>query len=175
MQQLLANPLLVITVIFILSLVGAIVLFKFLKSTAIIKKTEYQASGAIAGFLLIFGMLYGSFYQLSSSEPEQWTVTGTVKRKGDSVHENIMVRQIPPKPSALTDSSGSFRMYDVKVLMKEGWPALYVESEGYYPKTIEISESNIRGDKIDVGTIELEVEPKSGGHKELLTDGWRNK
>lgn len=44
-------------IFFLLSLLGAIVLFKFLKSSAIIKNAKYKAGGAIAGFVILFTSL----------------------------------------------------------------------------------------------------------------------
>ena len=52
-----ADPLLVVIIIFTLSLIGAVVSFKILKSTAVIKKPWGAAGGGIAGFL-IFGIKY---------------------------------------------------------------------------------------------------------------------
>ncbi len=143
MMILLSNPLLVIIVIFILSLAGAFTLFKLLKSMAIIKKAHYQAGGALAGFLLIFGTLYGSFYKLSCSEkvrePEHWTIIGTAKREKENDHKYIEVRQIPPNPTT-TDSSGRFRLDNVEMI-KDMWPELLFESENYFPRYITIDET----------------------------------
>jgi hypothetical protein len=43
--------------LFLMSLVGAVVLFKFFESTAVVKSKQYQAGGAIAGFIIIFMLL----------------------------------------------------------------------------------------------------------------------
>ncbi len=47
----------IVAVFFLLSLAGAYVLFKVLKSSAVIERPGYQAGGALAGFLLIFASL----------------------------------------------------------------------------------------------------------------------
>jgi len=60
-----SQPLTILVSLFGLSLVAAVILFKFLKSTALIKNEKYQAGGAIAGFIIVYGMLHGSFTQLS--------------------------------------------------------------------------------------------------------------
>ena len=60
--------LLVISVIFVLGLGGAVVLFKFFKSSAIITSKKYQAGGAIAGFIIIYGLLYTSYLRIEKSE-----------------------------------------------------------------------------------------------------------
>jgi hypothetical protein len=134
--------LIVVTVIFILSLAGAFILFKFLKSFALIKKVGYQAGGAIAGFLLIYGALYYSFDNLLETvevwKPKTWAIVGMVKRQNDTKHESIRIKHIPPRPSTLTDESGSFRLENVRVIRGEGWPEIYFESDGYYPMTYPI-------------------------------------
>ena len=134
--------LVVVTVIFILSLVGAFILFKFLKSFALIKKAGHQAGGAIAGFLLIYGALYYSFDNLLETvevwKPTTWNIVGTVKRQDATKHESIRIKHIPPRPSTLTDESGSFRLENVRMIRGEGWPEIYFESDGYYPMTYPI-------------------------------------
>lgn len=62
-----STSLLVTGVICILSLVGAVVLFKFLKSSALIKNKTYQAGGAIAGFIIIFLTLIAAYNQLEKN------------------------------------------------------------------------------------------------------------
>ena len=57
----------VVTVLFVLSLLAAWILFKFLQSTAAITKKEYQMGGAAAGFLIIYGALYYSYSGLAKS------------------------------------------------------------------------------------------------------------
>jgi len=60
--------LLAVGIIFLLSLTGAIVLFKFLKSSALIKNEKYKAGGAIAGFIILFGVIFGSYYELKKNK-----------------------------------------------------------------------------------------------------------
>jgi phosphoglycerol transferase MdoB-like AlkP superfamily enzyme len=59
--QLSREPLLVFVVLFLLSLLASYVLFKLLESRANIKRKEWSAGGAIAGFLII---LFGSWYAI---------------------------------------------------------------------------------------------------------------
>jgi hypothetical protein len=59
-------PLVVISVLFGLSLCAAWVLFKFLQSTATVKKPEYQIGGAAAGFVVIFTLLSLTYMQIDS-------------------------------------------------------------------------------------------------------------
>ncbi len=62
------TQLIVAAVLFLLSLLGAYVLFKVLKSAALIKRPGYQAGGALAGFLLLFGTLTMAHFKLSAVE-----------------------------------------------------------------------------------------------------------
>ena len=62
------NPLLVTVILVILSLGCAIVLFRFMKSTAIIKSKLGMFSGSLAGFIVIF-YLSKSFYVSISPNP----------------------------------------------------------------------------------------------------------
>lgn len=139
-------PIMVVAVIFMLSLGGAIVLFKFLKSSALVKRAGYQAGGALAGFLLIYGTLFYSYEKMNPSgegaEQKTWTIVGTVKKEGNPKHDGIVVRHVPPAPSTLTDASGLFRLENVRSLTKSGFPEIYIESDGYYPRTLTLNEGN---------------------------------
>lgn len=55
------DPLVAFVALFVLSLVAAYILFKLLDSRATIKRKEWSAGGAIAGFLLI---LFGSWWAI---------------------------------------------------------------------------------------------------------------
>lgn len=59
------NPLVVVPVLFLLSLSAAVILFAFFKSTAVVQTKTYQAGGAIAGFIIVYGILHVSFYKIS--------------------------------------------------------------------------------------------------------------
>lgn len=62
------NPLVVVPILFALSLLASVILFKFFKSTAVVRSTKYQAGGAIAGFIIVYGILHMSFYKISGYE-----------------------------------------------------------------------------------------------------------
>ncbi|MCU1260617.1 MAG: hypothetical protein JWO80_3502 [Bryobacterales bacterium] len=66
----------VVTILFTLSLLGAWILFKVLKSKAIITKPEYQVGGAAAGFLLIYAALYQSYTGLANIDGVRAQLTG---------------------------------------------------------------------------------------------------
>lgn len=134
--------LIVVSAIFALSLMGAYVLFRFLKSTAIIKKTGYQAGGALAGFLLIFGALYGSYSHLEKSaterqsRPELWTIVGAVKLENDSLdNAEVEVTLLPPSPKALSARGGGFRFDDVGIA-QEDLIELQFELDGYHTESL---------------------------------------
>jgi len=131
------------TVIFILSLIGAIVLFKFLQSSALIQKAGYQAGGALAGFLLIFGILHYSMGSLSNSlnatRTPPWAITGTVRKASATKHDMVRIKQVPPVPFVFTNETGDFELGNVAVL-PGSMPKIVVESEGYFPQTIDLKQ-----------------------------------
>lgn len=136
------NLLVVVSVIFALSLVGAFVLFKFLKSAAIIKRSGYQAGGALAGFLLIFGALYASYSRLEASAAEReaqvalWTVIGEVHLEGDVLDSvDVEVSFMPPPPKALSKEGGRFRFDNIE-MTSHGTPELQFEVPGYFSQTL---------------------------------------
>jgi hypothetical protein len=70
----------VIPVLFALSLLAAVLLFKFFESTAVITTKEYKAGGAIAGFIIVFLML---FYAYSRIVPTK-ELSGTLVKPPES-------------------------------------------------------------------------------------------
>jgi hypothetical protein len=83
-----------------MSLIGAVVLFRFLKSTALIKNGKYQAGGAMAGFLLIYGALFGSYAKLV--EASTIRVAGTIRPS------QYPLKVILAMGEAAPDSNGNF-------------------------------------------------------------------
>lgn len=90
-----------ISAFFLLSLLGAYVLFKYLKSEAQVSSRWYQAGGALAGFVIIYGLLYGSYYQIVSHGPE---ITGKVAPALRSVKLVLSVAEQEP------DNQGDFKL-----------------------------------------------------------------
>jgi hypothetical protein len=68
------NPLIIVFVLFSLSLIAAVILFAFFKSTAVIRTPRYQAGGAIAGFVIVFAILQLSFTKVSGYATQQQTI-----------------------------------------------------------------------------------------------------
>lgn len=149
-------PVIIVGIIFVLSLGGAIVLFRFLKSSAMIRKAGYQAGGALAGFLLIYGTLYYSSANLSdrlNAGELTWTVVGVVQKAGARIHDGVSIKQIPPTPQAVTDIGGNFRLPDLRT-PKDQLPELQIESDGYLPRPVRITPENANVDP-DTGVIRL--------------------
>ena len=161
------QPLVVVTLVFLLSLLGAFVLFRLLKSTAVVTRPGSQAGGALAGFLLIFPTLYGGYYQLlrlelelAEAEAQAWTVEGKATRLGERRHGNVTVQLMPPSPVALSEDDGTFILRGVRLTKQQvadrNWPRLRASAEGFLPSTLEPNRVDARqterliilGDKI---------------------------
>ncbi len=159
---------LIVTVFFLLSLVGAYVLFKVLKSSAVINRPGYQAGGALAGFLLIFGTLAITHQKLSASELDEnsrrqlkariteleqalvdteslcefdhWMIKGTVVRQDEEPrrHRGIKVSVIPHQ-TASSGFDGSFTIRNIKLARAEQTPReLQFSLEGYHPQDLTV-------------------------------------
>jgi hypothetical protein len=102
--------LLIISVIFLLSLVGSYVLFHLLKSSASITNKNYSAGGAIAGFVILFGALFGAYNELDKHND------AALKAELKGVRDCLVVQQ-----ESLTESQiqGTIVPYDryVKIVL----------------------------------------------------------
>lgn len=166
-----------LSVMFTLSLVGSVILFRFLKSSATIKKKSYQAGGAIAGFILIYGLLYASFNNMYKDkntqdlDPEGWTITGTVLMEGANINDGITVQEL--SPTALSFQNGSFYLNGVKKYPKKLLVLSFKGKDEYIEDQLKIDIQNENGliesidEKNKVITIKPVVLPKieSGGEK----------
>ncbi len=63
--------LILVSCFFCLSLVGAVVLFKFFQNTAVVKTKQVQAGGAIAGFIIIFMLLTYCYEKIKNDTEEK--------------------------------------------------------------------------------------------------------
>lgn len=81
------NPLVVVPVLFGLSMLAAVILFKFFQATAIITTTKYQLGGSIAGFVVVYAMLNSSYNTISGEkkklEYQEQKITQMTKDLGD--------------------------------------------------------------------------------------------
>ncbi len=137
------NPLLTIGIIFSLSLVGAIVLFKCLKSSAMIQKASYQAGGAVAGFILIYSMLYYSYSEINAvSGPQRWTVEGQIQLENAEFDSQDLTILVKPPENHLYHS-GAFVIEKVPIKYPFGTrkPSLIVTKTGYKPTEIILDNS----------------------------------
>jgi hypothetical protein len=102
------NPMAVIPVLFGLSLLAAVLLFKFFKSTAVIKTKEYRAGGAIGGFIIVFLMLFFSFSKLAGY---QKTIADDTKKIDDlnarlqNLRKYVKPREIKGKVAPFADQT----------------------------------------------------------------------
>jgi len=149
------NLLFPLSVIFILSLGGSFVLFKFLKSSATVKKPTFQAGGALAGFIIIYGLLFTTFNSWYQCRPDEWSIKGVVNLEGASIHDGISVKYIPPSPTTYSERSGNFRLENVKIFPEEGLPEIqfFIESDNYLPQLIEMN-------KMKQGELEIDKQKK---------------
>ena len=96
-----------VSIFFLLSLIGAVVLFKFLRSAALIKNSKYQAGGAVAGFLLIYGALFGSYSRLVEAS--------TIRVAGTVSPSQYPLKVILAMGEAAPDSNGNFSIDTARV------------------------------------------------------------
>lgn len=87
------KSLLVIITIFILSLLGAFVLFRFLKSTAGIENKKFQAGGALAGFIILYFTMFQSYEKLQDMDKIKEKL-GQVQKLMESLQEKLKSSQI---------------------------------------------------------------------------------
>jgi hypothetical protein len=126
----------IIAGIFLLSLVGAVVLFKFFVSTAIIKGKTYQAGGEIAGFILLYSVLYGSYYKIEEKDYSEYKaiaeemapkpITGRITPYKKHTKVILAVKETDP------DSSGRFRLQASAVDPVNNDVRLYVITEDQF-------------------------------------------
>ncbi len=62
---------LTLVIFFLVSLLAAYLLFKFLKSSAVVTSHKHKAGGALAGFVIVYGVLFGSYYQFVGMQQKQ--------------------------------------------------------------------------------------------------------
>lgn len=117
------EPLWVISMIFCLSLLGAWVLFRLLGATAVVKTAKYKAGGAAAGFVIVYGTLYGSYYQIAKDYRPQMTVEGSLSPAPARTQVILAVAKAEP------EDDGSFSLKAPWLDPKDTELAIYVVSE----------------------------------------------
>lgn len=137
-----SEPVLEVTALFLMSLLGAVILFKFFKSAALVRTKEYRAGGAIAGFIILFGILYSSYYQLEKSEyhsiiadykrlNETKQIFGTVEANQPNTRILLAIEDTAP------DGAGEFSMRARCIDPKDGQIAVYaITPDRYFSRLI---------------------------------------
>jgi hypothetical protein len=146
-------PLNIVAGLFAFSLLAAVVLFRFLKSTALIKNKDYQAGGSIAGFIIVYGMLHWSYTQTAGYTQtiaaqkatidqqnqtlaklkkftDELTVSGTVSPITDDTLVMISAWESP------ADSSGTFNVKAPCLLGSDQAQLVIIQQGHYYMKYI---------------------------------------
>jgi len=130
------NSAIAVGVVFTLSLVGAVVLFRFLKSSALIKAKTYRAGGAVAGFAIIYYLLSGSYYKIEALKNQELKsriedlkeqlkqldttiVSGEVEPDRQPVKVRLVFDAVEP------DSEGKFNFQVPRVVLDSPTAALY--------------------------------------------------
>jgi len=134
----LKTPLTAVVVIFICSLVGAIVVFKFLESTAAFEDSRgLKLGGAIVGFLVTFGALWQAFHNFSRElgNTNQEKMAEQIKNL-----QNQLVRQNPPPDHYRRLLSEDFKLV---AHVPEEWAATDNTMILYAPKNAEAFMDNI--------------------------------
>jgi hypothetical protein len=148
-------PFSVVAGLFALSLLSAVVLFKFLKSTALIKNANYQAGGAIAGFIIVYGMLHWSYGQNAGYDQTIATQKQTIDDKDAELqklrqftHEVTLSGTITPSTQdtlvqitaweAPTDISGAFSLKAPCLQGSDQAKLLITQNGQYYMKYVTL-------------------------------------
>lgn len=127
-----------VAVVFLLSLVGAWVLFKWLSSTAAVTKKEYQLGGAAAGCVILFSVLYAAYNHLVGLKLEdlQAQLKACAGQRDVEEHEVHIMGTVVPTPQRATlvlvakaiplPDSGRFDLVAKGIDFKNAPPSFYV-------------------------------------------------
>ena len=147
--------LIVISVMFVISLGGAFVLFRFLDSHATIQRAGYKAGGALAGFLIILGMLFGTYVKLAPAHDSvgYWTIVGEYQAPQPAHDDVIWIQIIPPAPRDLVPlTSSEFRLENVRLTQRQVsdgiWPELEFFADGLLTKTVLLTMDDVEVDPL---------------------------
>lgn len=159
MEGLTANfeVLIVVSVMFAISLGGAYILFRFLESQATIQKAGYKAGGALAGFLIILGILFGSYHKLVQAKVQAdaqahqgWIIIGECQ--APIPRDDILVNMVEPEvPSYLLPrQERQFLLKGVQItpqqLSSGTFPILQFTSDGLQSESLTLTKENVRID-----------------------------
>jgi len=147
------QALIVVSVMFFISLIGAYTLFHVLKSFAFVKTAGHKAGGALAGFLILFSLLSGSYYKVVEAQDsaEHWTIVGQYQAQLAGQGKMIEVHIIPPAPRDMLPAAGrEFRLENVQLTQRQVsdgiWPELEFSADGLLPLTVLPSKDDVHID-----------------------------
>ncbi len=204
-----ASMILIFVLIYFLSMVAVVVLFVFFNSSAEVDvssdkgdssgasveamkgkskldllksvpgNTRIKLSGAIAGFVVLFGVFTYFFLktgrfmpveehdkkmnelkaEMDTVKPLSWTITGSIIKEKSNAFDGIMVNYIPPSPAPpIPQADGSFSLFNVQICKSLGWPKLQFSCPGYWPSNYKINEDNTEIDyKTKVITLKEKI------------------
>lgn len=112
-----SQPLVMLLADFVLSLLATWILFRFLKSNASIIQPKWRAGGAIAGFILIFGMSFSfsdSWLSKYIYTTQRFNVSGTVMLDKGYMHDGTTVEEMPPATHALSENDGNYTLQGIR-------------------------------------------------------------
>jgi hypothetical protein len=148
------DELVALLVVFVLSLAGAFVTFKFLKSWAKIKKAEWQAGGAFAGLVILLWVLSWLVLTMHNSrsdrkveeavnkcqkawadsvekaKPIRWTIDGRIEKQNATNHQDIQITHMPLTQTT-TGQDGYFSLENVIVEKISPLPQITAKADGY--------------------------------------------
>jgi hypothetical protein len=160
------SALMELIIIVSICLIATVVLFKVLKSSASIdssakaeyvisiKKSRVIAGGALAGFIILFGLITNFYYYLETEEcknkwkHQPWTITGHIVKENDQLYRGINVNYIPHQPAfRINGADGSFSLYRVMICKSIKWPTLQFSCNGYMPDNYKLTHKNVDVDE----------------------------
>ena len=116
-QSLFSHPLVILLADFVMSLLATWVLFRFLKSSTTIIKPKWRAGGAIAGFIVIFGMSFtfsDAWLDKYIYASRRFNISGTVVLDQGYFHDGTTVEEMPPAAYVLTSKDGSYTLPGIR-------------------------------------------------------------
>jgi hypothetical protein len=132
------NPTMAVVILFVLSLTGALVLFRFLKSSALIKGRSYQAGGALAGFVIIYYMVSSFYYKIDTDRSKNEELSAEIeqlKKELKNLDTDIVSGEVEPDKQPVKvrlvfdavepDSEGKFNFQVPHVVLQSPTAALY--------------------------------------------------
>lgn len=117
METLLTHPFAILAADFMLSLAATWILFRYLKSATTISRPAWRASGAIAGFIVLFGMAFSfsdAWLEKYVYDARRYNISGTVMLDSCCLHEGTVVEELPPTARCLTERDGNFMLTGIR-------------------------------------------------------------